>query len=469
MIFKPSTIFILLAFAIRRYTPPLMKKSNLIHLLSGIIFSVIVYSLPLPGISEASHRCLAIFVWAIWMWISEALPLFVTGLAILFIESLILKPVLDVSLERFFSPFFSSTISLFMGGLVLADALQKYHVDELLAHKLLNRAGKKPDIILLAMIMATAFISMWMSNTAATAMMITIAVSVIRNIPADDPFRKSMILGIPIAANIGGIGTPVGTPPNAVALQFLSRLGIQVSFVKWMILTIPVMIILLFLSWRLLIYFFPAKSGAVNLNLSSGGKTDSRQNEVLAIFGITLLLWLTEPWHGLKSGVVALIPVILIFGGNLLNPADFRKIEWDILFLLGGGMTLGVAIEDSGLSKYIVSLLKLDNVAPFALFILITSFTVLLSTFISHTSAANILIPMAIGLGHASSGIISLGIGLASSLAMSLPISTPPNAIAFGSGQIALKDMVKVGLIIGIFGLALLASGGYLWFKLLKL
>ena len=446
-----------------------MKKSNLTNWILGIIVGLVVYLIPLSGINEAAHRCLAIFVWAIFMWVSEALPLFVTALAILFFESLLLKPVLNVPLEKFFSPFFSSTIALFMGGLVLADTLQKYHIDEMLAHRLLKRAGKNPASLLLMMILTTAFISMWMSNTAATAMMMAIAVSVTRNISADDPFRKSMILGIPVAANIGGMGTPVGTPPNAVALQFLNKGEMHVSFVKWMIITVPIMILLLIVSWRLLLYFFPPRAHSADLPLLSGEKLDRRQKSVLTIFAITLILWLTEPWHGLKSGVVALVPVILVFGGNLLNPGDFRKIEWDILFLLGGGMTLGAAVEDSGLSKYVIGMLSLDGVSPYLLFIILTSFTVLLSTFISHTSAANILIPMAAGLQQTSAGIISLGIGLASSLAMSLPISTPPNAIAFGSGQITIKEMFKVGLIIGLIGLALLASGGYIWFKLFKL
>ncbi len=446
-----------------------MKRSNLANGIIGAGVGIAAYLLPLPGIGEAAHRCLAIFAWAIFMWVSEALPLFVTALAILFLESLLLKPVMNVSLERFFSPFFSSTIALFMGGLVLADTLQKYHMDEMLAHRLLKRAGKKPASLLLMMILTTAFISMWMSNTAATAMMMAIAISVTKNIPADDPFRKSMILGIPVAANIGGIGTPVGTPPNAVALQFLNRMGTQVSFVKWMIITVPIMVVLLIVSWRLLLRFFPPRNQTIHLPLLTGENLDMRQKSVLMIFGITVLLWFTEPWHGLKSGVVALFPVILIFGGNLLNPGEFRKIEWDILFLLGGGMTLGTAIEDSGLSKYVIGTLSLDGVSPYLLFMVLTSFTVLLSTFISHTSAANILIPMTAGLQQVSGGIISLGIGLASSLAMSLPISTPPNAIAFGSGQISIKEMFKIGLIIGLLGLALLASAGYLWFKLFKL
>ncbi len=446
-----------------------MNRFKLANLVLGSLAAFLVAVIPIAGISPPAHRCLAIFVWAIWMWISEALPLYATGLAILFLESVYLAPILELPIDRFFAPFFSNVIALFLGGLVLADALQRYRVDEFLAQRVLDRAGSKPGNILLSVIATTAGISLWISNTATTAMMMAVALSIARNLGPGDPLRKSLILAVPFAACIGGIGTPVGTPPNLIALQYLGKAGIEISFIKWIVLVFPILLIMIFALWRLLMAMFPPRAEILNLPSVSKEKLTPRQSAVLAIFAATLLLWMTESLHGLKSGLVGLLPVITIFGVNLLSRADFRKIEWDILFLLGGGLTLGVALEVSGLSLWFVDQLSLNAMPIYALGLIVAVITIILSTFISHTSAANILIPMSINLRPEAAGIVCFIVGLSVSFGMALPISSPSNAIAYGTGEIKIGEMVKPGVILGFIALLLFASIGYLWWRLLHI
>jgi len=201
----------------------------------------------------------------------------------------------------------------------------------------------------------------------------------------------------------------------------------------------------------------------------SKDKLNGKQIAVLAIFTATLLLWMTESLHHLKSGIVGLLPIIAIFGGNLLNRADFRKVEWDILFLLGGGLTLGAALDKSGLSAWFVNQLDMQGIPIYVLLLIVAIITIMLSTFVSHTSAANILIPMSINLRPEAAGIVCFFVGLSVSFGLALPISSPSNAIAYGTGEVKLGDMVKTGLIMGLAGLALFATLGYFWWRFLKI
>jgi sodium-dependent dicarboxylate transporter 2/3/5 len=261
----------------------------------------------------------------------------------------------------------------------------------------------------------------------------------------------------------------VGTPPNLIALQYLGKANIEISFIKWMILTMPVVLILVFVLWKLLIHYFPSPVDYISLPQISKDKLNSKQIAVLVIFGVTLILWMTESVHHLKSGVVGLMPIIVIFGAGLLNRADFRKVEWDILFLLGGGLTLGAALDKSGLSAWFVSQLNMAGIPEYVLLLIVAVITIMLSTFVSHTSAANILIPMSINLRPEAAGMVCFIVGLSVSFGLALPISSPSNAIAYGTGEIKLGDMVKTGLIMGLAGLVLFATLGYFWWRFLKI
>ncbi len=349
----------------------------------------------------------------------------------------------------FLVPFFDSVIVLFLGGLVLAQALKKYDLDEWFTFIILKRIGNKPSQVLIGFMAVTAFLSMWMSNTATTALMIGLVIVLTQNIPQNDPLITALALGIPFSANIGGIATPIGTPPNALTISILQSKNINITFLGWMILGLPLTVILFFIVYLVLKKYFKSSLKEINLIQEKNNEFSREQKLILGVFLVTVLLWLTYELHKIPTSIVALLPVIIFSGSGLLKEEDFGRIGWDTLILMGGGLSLGMTIEKSGLSSWFVSQINFASFPNIVLLISITLITIFLTSFISNTSAAAILLPIAVSLSSKSIGP-ALTVGLSASIAMVLPVSTPPNAIAYGSGLIKTKDMVKYGGIVAI-------------------
>jgi len=368
------------------------------------------------------------------------------------------------SYKTFLNPLSDPVIILFLGGFILAQASVKEGIDKALASNILKIFGKKPKTVMLGLMVITSIFSMWMSNTATTAMMITLTVPLMAQIPANDPFRKGLVLCIPFGANIGGLGTPIASPPNAVAVGFLKNVGIDISFLEWMIIAVPLVVIMLLFTWFLLWVLYKPKE---RFSLSSEShKIDSRGIYVMVIFSLTILLWLADAWHGLPTAVVALVPVVGFTTTGIIRRSDINALEWHILILIAGGIALGLGLKLTGLDLIIVDLIPKESV--FILPLLIAS-TVLLSTFMSNTAASNLLIPLgvsfAIGMQNNQLAMeIGIGVALAASMAMSLPISTPPNAIAYAKGILSSKDFAKAGVLIGILAIGLILLGDWLIF-----
>ncbi|MBD3383251.1 MAG: DASS family sodium-coupled anion symporter [candidate division Zixibacteria bacterium] len=432
-----------------------------------VLAAILVYILPIESLEEAPRRCLAIFVMAALLWITEIIPLYITGLAILFAEVVFLNPVLKLPSETYFSPFFSNIIVLFLGGFVLADTLHKFRLDERISRMILHRLGSNPKTILLGLMITSAFLSMWMSNTATAAMMIALSLPIMRGIDADDPYRKALILGIAFACNLGGIGTPIGTPPNAIAIKFMSDHGIEISFMRWVIASLPIALILVIGAWRIILMMYKPKIQSLIIDTKTSEPIGVRQRLLLLLFLITIGLWLTTEIHGMASGVVSMIPIIVIFGSGLMGKSDFKNLSWDILFLMGGGLTLGVAIQESGLSDWVMSYINLSAFPQSATSAIVAFISGTMTSFISNTSTANLLMPMVIGIKGMSLTAVCMAVAWAASASMVLPISTPPNAIAYGSGEIKIIDMLKAGLIVTLFSLIIITTLGYLWWKVL--
>jgi sodium-dependent dicarboxylate transporter 2/3/5 len=348
----------------------------------------------------------------------------------------------------FLSPFFDPVVVLFLGGFVLARAVKRYELDERISRLILRRVGSEPRRVLLGMMITSAFLSMWISNTATTALMIAVAVPIVRTFEKDEPFRRAMILGIPFACNVGGIGTPIGTPPNAVAIGILGQLGQRLTFLQWMIRGIPVVVVLLVFCWWLLCRLFPAGVREVPLRLGEEGPMDRRSTFVLVVFGIVVCLWLTSGLHRIPSAIVALLPLVIFFGLGLLEHEDFQDLGWGILFIIGGGMSLGVGMRETGLSAWIVEQVPFESMGTLGIVIAFAAAAAALTTFISNTATANLLIPIVIGVGGIEPRTSAVVVAIASSAAMILPISTPPNAIAYGSGEVRVEDMMKAGGIV---------------------
>jgi sodium-dependent dicarboxylate transporter 2/3/5 len=438
---------------------PKRYRKNLLLLIFFLFIGFLVSRLPITGMAEPARRTLGILLVAALLWISEIVPLYITSFVIVFLETIFLTNFLGGYFKIFLFPFFDSVIALFLGGLVLAYTLKKFELDEWFLFTILKRVGNSPSRVLLGLMGVTAFLSMWMSNTAATALVIGLVLVLIEKVPSEDPLIKALALGVPFAANIGGIGTPIGTPPNALAIGILREKGISLSFLQWVSFGLPIVIILFFLIYFILRLRFRSKLKEVKLAEYKAERFSKEQKIILVVFGLTLILWLTAELHKIPSSIVSLLPVIIFGVIGFLEEEDLGKIGWDTLILMGGGLSLGLAIERSGLSSWFVKQTSVILSSKFLLIGGMTFVTIILTSFISNTSAAAILLPIATSLMAKPFGI-ALVVAIASSIAMVLPTSTAPNAIAYGSGLIKVKDMLKTGVIIAILaGIIIMSSG----------
>ncbi|MBN2380846.1 SLC13/DASS family transporter [candidate division WOR-3 bacterium] len=429
--------------------------------IAGALFASISF-IPIPGMEPGAQRTLGVFVLALVLWVSEAIPLYVTSFVIAgLIAIFVPQHIQGVDYSAFLAPFFSPVILLFLGGFVLARGLERYDLDSVLASAILRRVGKRPWAILAGFMGVTALLSMWMSNTAATALMIAVALPLINSMEADDPMKIGMLLGIPFAANLGGMATPIGTPPNAIAIGALRNAGVEIGFLKWMGLALPPTLILLVVTWVLILLLFKPKTKDLGLEIKRTIKIDWKGWMILGTLIITVLGWLTESLHKIPDAIISMLPLVVFFSFGLLGRKDFRSLGWDVLILMGGGLSLGKAVSASGLDTWLVNSLGMGSLPPVALFIGFVLLTVILTNFISNTSAAALVVPIVIGVaGGGNSPVI--GVALAASASMLLPISTPPNAIAFGSGQLKVKHMFRTGLIVAVISIGVIMLFGLL-------
>ena len=413
------------------------------------------------GLTPAGHRALFILILAAGLWISEAIPAFSVGLLIIALEIMLLGKPGGVFAEtatdwqKFIRPWAHPILWLFLSGFVLTKATSKTDLDRWLAGLVLGRFGNKPQSVLLATMIITFGFSMFMSNTATTAMMIAVMTPIINSIDKKDPFSKALILGIPFAANIGGMGTIIGSPPNAIAVGALAEIN-PISFAKWILVGLPPAIVLGFITWAYLRFRYKPLLGHIDLSAiqSKTKVTDSFQQLkrllVMTTFFLTVLLWITGPLHGIPTTVVSFLPITVFTIFGIIDNEDIRNLNWDVMLLLAGGLSLGVAVTETGLAKWIVGLLPYGKMGGIGLGLALSYFCVLLANFMSHTAAANVLIPIGLAISLGFEVHVVVPVSLAASAAMSLPISTPPNAIAFASGNLGSRDFLVGGIITGI-------------------
>lgn len=371
-------------------------------------------------------------------------------------------------------------IILFLGGFFLAAAATKFGLDQNLARVLVRPFGTNPKMVMLGLMTVTALFSMFMSNTATAAMMIAILTPVLKLIPGSDKGRIAIALCIPLGANIGGMGTPIGTPPNAVAIKTLQNLDLSVSFGKWMAIGIPYVIILLFMAWLVLMWMFPFKIKELKLDIGGVFRKDFRALVVYATFIITIFLWVTadikipgvfEGW-GVDSNTIAIIPIAVFAVTGVITAKDLKLLEWDVLWLVAGGFALGVALEETQLAKDLITAIPFASWSFFALMIGACFISMFAATFMSNSATAALLMPI---LGTVAGGMIHAGsmggpdaaglmvaVAFSTSLAFALPISTPPNAIAYATGVVPQSAMAKSGVLLCLIGFALAIVMSYM-------
>ncbi|MDO3695814.1 DASS family sodium-coupled anion symporter [Wenyingzhuangia sp. chi5] len=445
-------------------------QGRIINFLISIILAFGgTYFLQSPELDTPQIYVLFLLILSVCLWVTEAIPPFTVGLFIFgFLVFALGKHYHDIDpttsnkiVQKYVQTWSNSVIWLMLGGFFMAEAMQKVGLDKTIFKLTIKRFGAKPRYVLLGIMLVTALFSMIMSNTATTAMMIAAVLPFLKTLPKDAKITKALLIGIPAAASLGGMGTIIGSPPNAVAVDGLLQHGIKFGFLEWMMIGFPAAIILVLIFWSVLISKFIPKVSTIDLGFLSEGEPEEGSTEkifmmkkkfVLGVLGVTMLLWLTGKIHGISAATVSMLPIMLLTMFRIVNSEDVRKLPWDTLMLVAGGLSLGLAIKETGLAEYYVGLINQYNLNFVVLIVVFSLITVILSNFMSNTATTTILIPIAIILAADNPIILPLVIGFSASTALFFPISTPPNAIAFSTGLIEQKEFRFGGLIAGLLG-----------------
>ena len=445
------------------------SQTRLIQFMGSILISLLLtFVVKDDSFSSPQVYVLFLLFFSICLWITEAIPPFAVGIMIVgFLVFFLGQPDLEeyqIEVEKFVNTWSDSVIWLLLGGFFMAEGLKKTGLDVKVFSFATSRFGGNTSRLLLVLMVTCAGISMFMSNTATAAMMLAALTPLIQSLDKSNGFSKALLLGIPGAASIGGIGTIIGSPPNAIAVDMINRLpsvSNKIDFLDWMILGVPVAFLLVFIFWIILQhkYSFPEK-----INLSALHQPEEEVNTVellgnwnkqkvmRIVLGITILLWVTDGLHPIPMAAVSGIPIIVLTMTNILTAEDVRSLPWDTLMLVAGGLSLGLAIQETGLMDYFLEQLKHLKLPLILLIIAFAAITVISSNFMSNTAAAAILIPAA-SLWHIESPmLLPLIISMSASCALFLPVSTPPNAIAYSSGMIDQAEFRLGGISIGIIG-----------------
>ena len=453
----------------------------------------LAFLMPLPdGLSEEARRAAVIGIVMGLLWMTEAVPLPATALI-----PIVAFPLAGVSgIEDVAGAYAHPLIFLFLGGFMLAAAMQRWQLHRRLAYYALAISGPNPDKQVLAMMLGTAFLSLWISNTATAMVMMPIGLSIVsttrtamavsdddyseRSLPGSlqkqtDPFGTALMLGIAFSATIGGIGSLIGTPPNALFAGFVEQTyGISIGFARWMVFGIPIVLVLLPITWLLLTrVFFPLSNVSPSaVRVPTMEPLSRGQSIVAAVLVLTALAWVFRPlfsqWtgiSGLTDSGIAMLATLALFvlpnkfsdGQALLTWGDVQAIRWDVLILFGGGLALAGAVSSTGLAEWVgTGTAKLRGLPIMLLVLVMMVVIVYLGELASNTAIAAIFLPIA---GAASFGLgvspltLVLPVALAASLGFMLPVATPPNAIIYGSGAVSSRDMLRAGAALDVISI----------------
>lgn len=473
-------------------------------ILGAIVFVVLLVLPPPASLGVPGWRTAAVgTLMAIW-WMTEAIPIPATALL-----PLALFPLLGVlDMPTAAAPYANELIFLFMGGFLLAAAMERWGLHKRIALVIMSRVGTSPSRLVLGFMLATGFISMWISNTATAAMMLPMAIAVGEMLRPKDregpyPFGTALMLGVAYAASIGGIATLIGTPPNAVFAGAASELlDVEIGFTDWMAVGLPVAAVILPLTWLLLMRLYPPgqlsgdASSVIEDERARLGSPSRGEKVTAVVFGLTAVAWLLraekdvgqitipglETWvPNLEDSTIAILAAVLLFliplnwrkGEFVLDWRSASRIPWDVLVLFGGGLSLARAMEVSGLATWIGGLVAtLGAVPPIVIIAAVTVLIVLLSELASNTAMATMAMPVVAG-AAAGLGVEPLLLmattTLAASMGFMLPVATPPNAMVFGSGYVTIQQMGRAGLWLDLISIAvvtLLGSALVRWFLL---
>ncbi len=401
------------------------------------------------------------------LWVSALVPLFVTSLAV----PVVLAVAGVGTAQEVLAPFFDPIIVLFFAGFVMAEAMRRSGLDHRVAVLLVAGAGAGPVRLFAGLVAISAFFSMWMSNTAAVAVLLPIALAVSEPV-GHVGYRRALVLGLAYAATIGGVGSPIGTPANLLAIRFVDDLtGRRISFVEWFAFGLPLVLLFLplmgaYLWWvsrvRVERSRFTEARDRARAERRGLGRVQGDEVVVLGVMTAVLVLWLTQTWHGVNPGIVALGGALVLFASGRAVPEDLGRISWSTLLTFGGGLALGLAMVESGTADWLVTRLDVLRAVPTYLGVVaVAAFALALTTVASNTAAAATLIPLAVplaGLLGVDPVLLVLVVAMASSIDFALVIGTPPTMMAYSTKLFTPGQILRIGLPLDLLGLGLLVT-----------
>ncbi len=451
----------------------------------SFLVAFLVAFIPDYGIDKNMTYTLFILLFAAGLWVSEAIPAFAVSLLVIALEMVLLGfnnfdfASGSKEWQVYLQPWSSPLIFLFLAGFIMAAAASKTKLDVWLAKKVLFFVGGRPHNIVSGLIAITYVLSMFVSNTATAAMMMTILLPLLTHIKESNPFQKAVLLSVVIGANLGGMATIIGTPPNAIAVGILGENA--PSFIGWMALSLPPSILVVLILRFVILKVYPSSEPFIDLksikeveHFDDSTKQFSKiptvpswkKNVTVIIFSMTILLWLTGPLHHIPTTVVSLLPIIGFTLFGILDADDICKIRWDVIILIIGGLSLGLAVSKTGLDMWLANLISTDGMSILWIMFIFSYLVVVISNFMSNTAATNIMLPIIIAIAatisQEASYLAVVAVALSASFAMSLAVSTPPNAIVYSSKKVQSKDFLILGIITAIIGPVMVIGWLYL-------
>ena len=435
-----------------------------------VIALTITYFFKRLGYGDAVDFVFLISVLSIGLWITEAVPPFAVGIFIIcmlllgFGTDFIISETAPV--EMFIGTWTSNVIWLLLGGFFLAQGMKEVELDRSLFRFTIRRFGDKPERLLMGLMFVTAFASMVMSNTATTAMMVSSVLPLVHALGKNSNYSKALLTAIPASASVGGIGTIIGSTPNAIAVGALLEKGIRITFIDWMLVGFPTAIFLVYVFYKFLVRRLNIQDCV--LDLSAISKTEKKINPFkrrAVIFTLlsTVALWVSEPFHGIPVAGTSVVPILLLTMTQVITAEQVRALPWDTLMLVAGGLALGIALVQVGLADIVMQEINRLPVPTIAIALLFSLIAVCVSNVMSNTAAASILTPLAITLVAPYWIAVPVIVAISCSCAVLLPVSTPSNAIAYATGLIQQKEFMRGGLFFIVAGPIAAFASVMLW------
>ena len=438
------------------------KKPVLKFLVSLAIALAMVFILRQPEFTDSQVYVVFLLFFSICLWITEAIPPFAVSLFIIAFlvfamgnEHFNSRPE---KIDPYVNTFSSSVIWLMLGGFFLASAIQKTKLDETLFHFAIRVSGTNPRALLFGLMMTTMFASMVMSSTAATALVIAAITPLITSLGKKSGVTRALLLGVPLAAIVGGMGTIIGTPANAIAVGELENIGVSISFLDWMLFAVPISIVLTATSYFLLILIFlrdntPIKAELLrSKNEVLSDKMKANRRIVISILVVTILLWLSGSFLGITVASVTAVPLVFLTLSGIITTKEVRALPWDTLLLVAGGLSLGVALQRTDLLGYYTYKIVELGLNPMTILFALAYFTMLIANFMSASAITSLLIPVAFVVIPTLQKEAAIVFALVTSAGLFLPVSDIPNSIAYSTGYLEQKDFLRSGLVVGLLG-----------------